>query len=202
MGSIYVICSRQCPNGDGIYTLLYALYKYSTSITNRPTKVNSALSIARTHRGRQHPHQLRYLHITWLIEVFSPNPSMPSLAQAMHILPPCTTATAHTLAFEFDLVMDFMAIFSSKQAEVSTGVKTYDTTVYKGWKHVAWSKHVVKLWQYVEHPTGRMSFAWHSFDHHSNKDKQHSPTTIQWPLKPQQKTNLFSVSLHSTISYH
>ena len=39
MGSIYVICSRQCPNGDGIYTLLYALYKYSTSITNQPTKV-------------------------------------------------------------------------------------------------------------------------------------------------------------------
>ena len=35
---IYVICSRQCPNGDGIYTLLYALYKYSTSITNQPTK--------------------------------------------------------------------------------------------------------------------------------------------------------------------
>ena len=38
MGSIYVICSRQCPNGDGIYTLLYALYKYSTSITNQPKK--------------------------------------------------------------------------------------------------------------------------------------------------------------------
>ena len=37
MGSIYVICSRHCPNGDGIYTLLYALYKYSTSITNQPT---------------------------------------------------------------------------------------------------------------------------------------------------------------------
>ena len=37
MGSIYVICSRQCPKGDGIYTLLYALYKYSTSITNQPT---------------------------------------------------------------------------------------------------------------------------------------------------------------------
>ena len=35
---IYVFCSRQCPNGDGIYTLLYALYKYSTSITNQPTK--------------------------------------------------------------------------------------------------------------------------------------------------------------------
>ena len=32
----YVICS-QCPNGDGIYTLLYALYKYSTSITNQPS---------------------------------------------------------------------------------------------------------------------------------------------------------------------
>ena len=37
MGSIYVICSRQCPDGDGIYTLLYALYKYPTSITNQPT---------------------------------------------------------------------------------------------------------------------------------------------------------------------
>ena len=35
----YVICSRQCPNGDGIYTLLYALYKYSTSITNQPTNL-------------------------------------------------------------------------------------------------------------------------------------------------------------------
>ena len=41
MGSIYVICSRQCPNGDGIYTLLYALYKYSTSITNQPTKASA-----------------------------------------------------------------------------------------------------------------------------------------------------------------
>ena len=39
MGSIYVICSWQCPNGDGIYTLLYALYKYSTFITNQPTQV-------------------------------------------------------------------------------------------------------------------------------------------------------------------
>ena len=37
MGSIYVICSRQCPDGDGTYTLLYALYKYPTSITNQPT---------------------------------------------------------------------------------------------------------------------------------------------------------------------
>ena len=41
MGSIYVICSRQCPNGDGIYTLLNALYKYSTSITNQPTNQKS-----------------------------------------------------------------------------------------------------------------------------------------------------------------
>ena len=61
--------------------------------------------------------------------------------------------------------------FSYKQADVLIGVKTYDTTVYEVWKHVAWSKHVVKLWQYVEHPTGWMSFAWHSFDHHSKKDK-------------------------------
>ena len=44
MGSIYVICSRQCPNGDGIYTLLYALYKYSISITNQPTKVLPGMS--------------------------------------------------------------------------------------------------------------------------------------------------------------
>ena len=44
MGSIYVICSRQCPNGDGIYTLLYALYKYSTSITNQPTNQIRAIS--------------------------------------------------------------------------------------------------------------------------------------------------------------
>ena len=36
-----VYSSRQCPNGDGIYTLLYALYKYSTSITNQPTNVYS-----------------------------------------------------------------------------------------------------------------------------------------------------------------
>ena len=49
MGSIYVICSRQCPNGDGIYTLLYALYKYSTSITNQPT--NQAASYDKAHWG-------------------------------------------------------------------------------------------------------------------------------------------------------
>ena len=38
--------------------------------------------------------------------------------------PSSTTATAHTFAFEFDLVMNLMAIFSNKQAEVSTGEKT------------------------------------------------------------------------------
>ena len=70
----------------------------------------------------------------------------------------------------FETVCKFMAIFSNKQAEVSTGVKTYDTTAYKVWKHVAWSKHAVKLWQYVEHPTGWISFAWHCFAHHLNKD--------------------------------
>ena len=52
------------------------------------------------------------------------------------ILPACTTATAHIHTFAFDLVMDFMAIFSNKQAEVST-----DTRVYKVWKHVTRSKH-------------------------------------------------------------
>ena len=68
------------------------------------------------------------------------------------ILPACTTATAHIVAFEFDLVMDYVA----------TGVTTCDTRVY--WKHVAWWKRVVKLSQYLEHPTGWMSFAWHCFD--------------------------------------
>ena len=87
-----------------------------------------------------------------------------------------------------------MAIFSKKQAEVSTGLKTYDTTVNEVWKHVAWSKHVVKLWQYVEHPAGWMFFAWHSFDHRSNKDKQLSPTTMRWLLKPQQKQFTQSVN--------
>ena len=46
-------------------------------------------------------------------------------------LPACTTATAHIFAFEFDLVMDLMAIFNNKHTEVSTGEKTYDMTVYK-----------------------------------------------------------------------
>ena len=49
MGSIYVICSRQCPNGDGIYTLLYALYKYSTSIT----KIQGSLSHSGGRRASQ-----------------------------------------------------------------------------------------------------------------------------------------------------
>ena len=64
-------------------------------------------------------------------------------------------------AFEFDLVRDFMAIFSNKQTEVSTGEKTYHTTVYKVWKHVAWSTHAVKWWQYVGYPIGWWLFAWH-----------------------------------------
>ena len=52
MGSIYVICSRQCPNGDGIYTLLNALYKYSTSITNQPT-CSGSVAVATDHKTLQ-----------------------------------------------------------------------------------------------------------------------------------------------------
>ena len=74
--------------------------------------------------------------------------------------------------------MDFMATFSNKQAEVSTGEKTYDTIDFNAWKHVAWSKHEVKLWQYVEHPTGRMLFTWRFVSRHLKKDKQLSTTTI------------------------
>ena len=57
--------------------------------------------------------------------------------------------------------MDCVTIYSDKQAEVSTGDKKCNTTVYKVWKHVAWTKHGVKLWQYVEQPTERKLFAWH-----------------------------------------
>ena len=96
------------------------------------------------------------------------------------ILPVCTTATAYTFAFEFDLVMDFMAIFSNKQA-VSTGGKTYDTTIYKVWKHVAWWKHAVNLWQYVEDRTGWMSFAWNSFDHNC----QYPAVAVETPTENQ-----------------
>ena len=53
-----------------IYTLL--LLPLSQTITSG-TLINSALSIARIHRGWQYPHQLRYLHITWLIEIYTPN---------------------------------------------------------------------------------------------------------------------------------
>ena len=49
-----VICSRQCPNGDGIYTLLNALYKYSTSITNQPTMLVGFI----TYRNFPATHQL------------------------------------------------------------------------------------------------------------------------------------------------
>ena len=117
-------------------------------------------------------------------------------------LPACTTATAHTFAFEFDIVMDLMAIFSNKQTEVSTGKKTYDMTVYKVWKHAARSKHAVKSWLYVEHSVGWMLFAWHFFNHHLDTEKRLSTTTMQWLGKPQQKTNLCSVSIHGTILYH
>ena len=116
-------------------------------------------------------------------------------------LPARTTATAHTFAFEFDLVMDLMAIFGNKQTEVSTGVKTYDLTVYKVWKHAAWSKHAVKSWLYVEHSVGWMLFAWHFFNHHLDTEKRLSTTTMRWLGKPQ-KTNLLSVSIHGTILYH
>ena len=73
MGSIYVICSRQCPNGDGIYTLLYALYKYSTSITNQPTNQPRKTSTSKLHVSGlcagispvwQHTHL--HLNSTWL----------------------------------------------------------------------------------------------------------------------------------------
>ena len=115
------------------------------------------------------------------------------------ILPVCTTATAYILAFEFDLVMDFMAIFSNKQAEVSTGVTTCDTTVYKVWKHVAWSKHVVELWQYVEHPTGSMSFAWHFLITIQTKINNCHPLPCGGCWNPNRKPNLLSVSIRSTI---
>ena len=92
--------------------------------------------------------------------------------EVQFILPAYTTATAHTFAFEFDLVMDLMPIFSNKEAEVSTGEKTYDTIVYKVWKHVVWSKHAVKSWLYVEYPVGWMQFAWHFFNHHLDAEKR------------------------------
>ena len=92
-----------------------------------------------------------------------------------HIFPAYTTATAHTFAFEFDLVMDLMAIFSNKQAEVSTGEKTYDTTVYKVWKHIPWSKHAVKSWLYMDHAVGWMLFAWHFFNHHLDTENDCQP---------------------------
>ena len=94
------------------------------------------------------------------------------------------------------------AYFSNKQTDVSTGEKTYDMTVYKVWKHAAWSKHAVKSWLYVEYPAGWMLFAWRFFNHHSDTEKRLSTTTMRWLGKPQQKTNLLSVSIHSTILYH
>ena len=52
------------------YPILYTATgaaKATNHITG--TLVNSALFIARFHRRRQHPHQLRYLHVTWLIKI-------------------------------------------------------------------------------------------------------------------------------------
>ena len=151
-------------------------------------------------------------HLSPSQHVNCPNPIISSISLLLchvspsshHItkLPACTTATAHTLAFEFDLVMDLMAIFSNKQTEVSTGEKTYDMTVYEIWKHAAWSKPAVKSWLYVEHPVGWMLFAWHFFNHHLDTEKRLSTTTMRWLGKPQQKTNLLSVLIHSTILYH
>ena len=60
MGSIYVICSRQCPNGDGIYTLLYALYKYSTSITDQPTNQLPVTHLLHNASGWQDPGHGRF----------------------------------------------------------------------------------------------------------------------------------------------
>ena len=131
-------------------------------------------------------------HKTGALQLRSQKPRL----LAIVILPACTTT--HTFAFEFDLVMDLMVIFSNKQAEVSTWEKAYHTTVYKVLKHVAWSKHAVKSRLYVEHPVGWMLFAWHFFNHHLDTEKWLSTTTMQWLGK----TNLLSVSIHSTILYY
>ena len=77
MGSIYVICSRQCPNGDGIYTLLNALYKCSTSITNQPTKFNIQIWFCRrdmVHYTRRNCPEICYNlatpnEVIWLLTV-------------------------------------------------------------------------------------------------------------------------------------
>ena len=135
------------------------------------------------------------LRLAWL-------PIAQHVFQPAFKLPVCTTATAHIFAFEFDLVMDLIAIFNNKQTEVSTGEKTYDMTVYKVWKHAAWSKYAVKSWLHVKHSVGWMLFAWHFFNHHLDTEKRLSTTTMRWLRKPQQKTNLLSVSIHSTILYH
>ena len=147
---------------------------------------------------------LEYIHysISYMTEQIHKWRQNNNLYTSFPILPACTTATAHTFAFEFDLVMDVMAILNNKQTELSTGEKTYDMTVYKVWKRAAWSKHAVKSWLYVEHPIGWMLFAWHFFNHHLDTDIRLSTTAMRWLGKTQQKTNLLSVSIHSTILYH
>ena len=62
------------------YPILYAATGAAKPTNHTAgTLVNSVLSIARFHRGRPHPHQLRYLHVTWLIKIFPPNPSLVGL---------------------------------------------------------------------------------------------------------------------------
>ena len=63
------------------YTLL--LMPLSRPITSLEL-VNSALCIARFHRGWQHPHQLRYLHFMWLIKIYPPNRSLVGLFLGFH----------------------------------------------------------------------------------------------------------------------
>ena len=80
-----------------------------------------------------------FIYMPYLIELFLYGNNAYFRDQYVYgILPACATATAHTFAFEFDPMRGVIAIFSNKQAEVSTGEKTYDATVYKVWKHVTW----------------------------------------------------------------
>ena len=99
------------------------------------------------------------------------------------LLPAYDTATAHTFALEFDLVMDFVATFGNKQAEVSTGDETYDTQYIKLGKmlhdqSIKWiydSMWNIQLDECHLHDI---------FGHYLNKDKQLSASTMRWLWKP------------------
>ena len=118
-------------------------------------------------------------------------------------LPACTAATAHTFAFEFDLVMDLMAILA-----------TYEQKCQLERRRM--------IWQFIEFEN-----ILHDQNTHWNHDCMwniqldecylHDISLITlWtqkndcqPLprggcmgKPQQKTNLLNVYIHSTILYH